>query len=189
VNEDVQRHIEICQDFGAALAQVDGRWDAPTPCAEWDVRGVVEHVIGFHDVLLLRPLSAKPSRPRDDAVARWSVTVDALREVFGRPGLFDSAVAVPALGDSPATEIDAGAIVPMLTQDVLVHTWDVARAIGVDDGLDDALCAKFLARVPDDDRLQRSGMYGAAIAVPGGADAKSRLLGRLGRDPSWTVPR
>jgi uncharacterized protein (TIGR03086 family) len=184
---DAAKHIEVCRRFGDVLTQADGRWEAPTPCSGWDVRAVVEHVIGFHDVLMLRPLAAKPTRPRDDPVRRWAVTVDALQDVFARPGLFDSVVSVPALGNNAATDIDARTIVPMLTQDVLVHTWDVARAFGIDERLDDALCATFLARLPDDDRLQQSGMYAAVVEIPGDPDAQAKLLGRLGRDPSWTA--
>jgi uncharacterized protein (TIGR03086 family) len=185
VNDDARRHIEVCERFTNAVVQAEGQWGAATPCREWDVRGVVEHVIGFHDVLLLRPLQAKPTRPRDDPVQRWVVTVDALTEVLARPGLFDSVVAIPAVGNNAPTELDARTLVPMLSQDVLVHTWDVARAIGADDQLDDTLCATFLARLPDDDRLQRGGTFGPAVEVPDDADAQSRLLGRLGRDPAW----
>ena len=186
MNEDAQRHLDVCERFGEVIAQGEDQWEAPTPCSEWDVRGVVEHVIGFHDVLLLRPLSAKPARPRDDLIQRWTLTVDALRSVFERPGLFDSVVAVPAIGNNTATEIDARLIVSMLTQDVLIHSWDIARAIGADDHLDDALCAAFLTRLPDDDRLQASGMFGPTFEVSQGAGAQSRLLARLGRNPSWT---
>jgi uncharacterized protein (TIGR03086 family) len=186
VNGDAQRHLHVCTRFGGVIAQAVGQWDAPTPCSDWDVRGVVEHVIGFHDVLLMRPLSAKPTRPRHDLVVRWTLTVDALRSVFELPGLFDSVVAIPAIGNNTDTEIDARLIVPMLTQDVLVHTWDIARAIGADDHLDDALCMTFLARLPDDGRLQASGMFGPTVEVSQSADAQSRLLAQLGRDPLWT---
>ncbi len=84
--------------------------------------------------------------------------------------------------------IDARSLVPALTQDVMVHTWDVARAVGADDRLDPTLCAVFLAGVPDDDRLERSGMYASPVAVAVNADAQAKLLARLGRDPNWTMP-
>jgi hypothetical protein len=48
----------------------------------------LEHVIGFHDVLLLRPLDAKPQRPKGDPVGRWIATVRALDQLFMLPGLF-----------------------------------------------------------------------------------------------------
>ena len=74
----VDRHCRACAGFGQVVAQVGDRWGRPSPCAEWDARGVLEHVIGFHDVLLLRPLGAKPQRPKDDPVARWQVTEAAI---------------------------------------------------------------------------------------------------------------
>src|ERR1700681_1802660 len=86
----IQDHRQACDGFTAAVGSAAGRWDAPSPCTEWDSRGVLEHVIGFHDVLLLRPLEAKPDRPKDDPDARWAVTVDALFSALSRPGVVDA---------------------------------------------------------------------------------------------------
>jgi uncharacterized protein (TIGR03086 family) len=189
IDDRAATHVAVCRRFADAIEAVDGHWNRPTPCPEWDARGVVEHVIGFHDVLLLRPLDAKPHRPPDDPVERWAVTVDALDGLFARPGLFDAVIEVPARGEAPASTVDAGRLVPILSQDVLVHTWDLARAVGADDRLDADLCAKFLARLPDDpDALAKSGMFASPVSVPDGADAQTRLLARLGRDPNWTPP-
>lgn len=180
------RHLAACRRFTAAVVAADGRWDRPSPCTDWNARAVVEHVIGFHDVLLLRPMGAKPDRPRDDPARRWSLTVDALARVFEQPGLFDGPVDVPAVGARPATVVDARALVPMLTVEVLVHTWDLARAVGAPDDLDPQLCGRALARLPADDAaLARSGMYEPPVLASDGADAQTRLLAALGRDPSW----
>jgi uncharacterized protein (TIGR03086 family) len=147
---------------------------------------VLEHVIGFHDVLLLRPLGAKLTRPRDDVVARWSLTVDALRSVFARPGLFDGEFEVPAVGELEPTRMDARRLVPALSQDVLVHTWDLARAVGADDRLGADLCEAFAARLPaDPGALAATGMYDTAVEVGSNADPQSRLLALVGRDPNW----
>ncbi len=97
---------------------------------------MLEHVIGFHDVLLLRPLGCKPDRPRDDPRRRWELTVQRLGEAFSREDLFERVLEVPAVGNDPAAHVDARALVPALTRDVLVHTWDLARAVGADDRLD-----------------------------------------------------
>jgi uncharacterized protein (TIGR03086 family) len=146
----------------------------------------LEHVIGFHDVLLLRPLGAKPDRPRDDPTRRWATTVDALECMFDRPGLFENVVDVPAIGRNPATQIDARLLVPMLSQDVFIHTWDLARAVGADDRLDADLCAWFYGRLPPDvDTHVRSGMFAPPVEMPNDLDVQSRLLARLGRDPNW----
>ena len=64
-------HLAVCRRFGAAVRSADGKWERQSPCAAWNARDVLEHVIGFHDVLLLRPLGLKPDRPRDDPRRRW----------------------------------------------------------------------------------------------------------------------
>ena len=61
-----ERHLAVCRRFGETVAAANGKWDRRSPCDAWDARGVLEHVIGFHDVLLLRPLGLKPDRPRHD---------------------------------------------------------------------------------------------------------------------------
>ncbi len=159
-------HLTVCRHFTHTVRLADGRWDRPTPCGDWNARAVVEHVIGFHDVLLLRPLGLKPDRPRHDVLRRWQLTIDRLPEAFKR--------------HTPAD------LVPRLSQDVLVHTWDLARAVGADDRLDAGLCAMFLSRLPKDlTVLTASGMFAPPVPVDHDADAQSRLLAALGRDPSW----
>jgi uncharacterized protein (TIGR03086 family) len=183
-------HLAVCQRFSAAVRAADGKWDRPSPCAGWDARDVLEHVIGFHDVLLLRPLGLKPQRPRDDPGRRWSLTLDRLAQALRRDGLFEQVVEVPAVGTNSSSRLDARTLVPRLSQDVLVHTWDLARAVGADDRLDAGWCAWFVDKLPTDpDALSASGMFGQPIAVAALADAQSQLLGRLGRDPSWKRPR
>ena len=185
-NEVAERHVRSCERFGAAVAAAGGKWDRPTPCADWSARDVLEHVIGFHDVLLLRPLGAKPDRPRDDPLQRWLLTHDALRSAFSRPGLFDGPIDVPAVGTNPPTQLDAAPLVAALTQDVLVHTWDLARAVDADNRLDPGLCERYLGQLPDDPQaLVASGMFGPAVEVATDTDSQARLLARLGRDPNW----
>jgi uncharacterized protein (TIGR03086 family) len=179
-------HLAVCRRFGSAVRSADGNWDRSSPCTGWQARDVLEHVIGFHDVLLLRPLGLKPQRPRDDPQRRWDLTYERLQEALGDKELFERVVEVPAVENNPATQLDASKLVPQLTQDVLVHTWDLARSVGADDSLDPAWCAFFWDQLPaDPNALSASGMFAAPIAVSGEADAQSRLLARLGRDPSW----
>lgn len=165
VHDTAELHLAVCRRFGEAVGAARGKWDRRSPCEEWDARGVLEHVIGFHDVLLLRPLGLKPTRPRDDPQARWRLTYEALTVALAR-------------------QLDMPQLLPKLTRDVLVHTWDLARAVGADDRLNPAWCELFC--VPDDlEALSSSGMFKAPLAVPDESDAQARLLARLGRDPSW----
>ena len=185
-----ERHLAVCQRFGESVRAANGKWDLRSPCEAWDARGVLEHVIGFHDVLLLRPLGLKPDRPRDDPQIRWELTYGQLEKAF-EPGrrLFERVVDIPELQSNPATRLDARAMMPNLTRDVLVHTWDLARAVGADDRLDPRWCELFYAALPSDPGgLSVSGMFDAPVAVGDQTDMQSKLLARLGRNPSWQPP-
>jgi uncharacterized protein (TIGR03086 family) len=182
-----ERHLAVCRRFGESVRAANGKWDRRSPCGAWDARGVLEHVIGFHDVLLLRPLGLKPDRPRDDPQRRWELTYDQLEEAF-KPArrLLERVIDIPELHDNPATRLDARAMMPNLTRDVLVHTWDLARAVGADDRLDARCCELFYAALPSDPRaLNASGMFDAPVTASDPADVQSKLLARLGRNPGW----
>jgi uncharacterized protein (TIGR03086 family) len=148
---------------------------------------VLEHVIGFHDALLLRPLGLKPDRPRENVQARWDLTFERLEQAFDPARhLFERVIDIPAVGDSAASQLDALSLVPNLTRDVLVHTWDLARAVGADDRLDPGWCESFYGQLQaNPEALREAGMFKPAVAVGDDADAQSRLIARLGRDPSW----
>lgn len=107
------------------------------------------------------------------------------------------AAAVQALLDGPAAEQEfahpqvgshplGAAVDQFYTTDVFLHTWDLARATGQDDSLDQETCAALLAGMePWDEILRNSGQYGPRVPVPDDAPAQDRLLGFIGRDPSW----
>lgn len=177
------QHLRACHHFSRAVSRVGTRWSVPSPCPEWDARGVVEHVIGLHDVLLLRPLGAKPSRPRQDVAARWAVTVSALSAALEEL----DPTRLAAL--EAAADTTLGRLLPALTTDVLVHTWDLAAAVGAPRDLDAELCTSALARVAaQPDAYVGSGRFGPPVPVAEDAEPFERLVGRLGRDPYWSPP-
>src|SRR5262249_14411597 len=160
----------------AAVADNVQRWDAPSPCSEWDARGVVEHVIGFHEILVLRPLGVKVDRPREDPAARWRVTAAGIMDAIGRPGALDGDVDVLGSGT-----VGLRNLVSTLTTDVLVHTWDLARADGQDLTLDHELCQLGYDRASKSrDQFAASDMFGDEVAVAEHADVCSKLLGIMG---------
>jgi uncharacterized protein (TIGR03086 family) len=185
-----ERHLAVCQRFGESVRAANGKWNRRSPCEAWDARGVLEHVIGFHDVLLLRPLGLKPDRPRNDPQIRWELTYGQLEKAFEpERRLFERVVDIPELQGNPATRLDARAMMPNLTRDVLVHTWDLARAVGADDRLDRWWCEHFYAALPSNPGVfSVSGMFDAPVAVVDQTDVQSKLLARLGRNPSWQPP-
>jgi uncharacterized protein (TIGR03086 family) len=177
----VERHRRACAGFGAvAHAVPDESWSAPTPCTEWTARDVVEHVIGFHDFLLLRPLGVRAHRPREGPAARWDATADALFAALATAGALDRATELPGGGTStPRTMIEA------LTTDVLVHTWDLARAAGLPSTLDDELCVRAYDAVRTSEFRRADGMIGEEVPVAAGASATDKLVAFYGRNPAW----
>jgi uncharacterized protein (TIGR03086 family) len=181
--EAIDRHLVACDGFSDVVAEVGGRWSWPSPCPKWDAHGVVEHVIGFHDVLLLGPVGAKPKRPEGHPAPRWEVTVPAVTSV-----LLDAVDGI-VLSVPDGSIMDLAKLLPMLTTDVLVHTWDLASAIGTPVSLDAELCVDaYEGAHRNVDKMQASGMFAPPVPVPDDADPASKLVALFGRDPDWQAP-
>jgi hypothetical protein len=130
----------------------------------------LEHVIGFHDVLLLRPLAAKPTRPKDDPIARWRLSEDALSSALSRPGVLTA---------------ERQGLLGYLTTEVLVHTWDLAKATGVGVTLDSRLCQIGVEQATRNRNEFSSDMFDAPIPVSEDGALQDQLVGLFGRDPNW----
>jgi hypothetical protein len=90
----------------------------------------------------------------------------------------------PHIGELPLDR----AIDQFYTADVFMHTWDLARATGQDDHLDQDFCAQMLAGMePMEELIRSSGQYGPRVPVKDHADPQTKLLGFIGRDPEWTA--
>jgi len=180
----LDNHRRACEDFSLVANRIPpDRWEAPTPCTDWDARALVEHVIGFHEFLLLRPLGVRAHRPRDDPAARWHATATAMFDALSTEGTLDRTTELPGGGSStPRTMLAA------LTTDVVIHTWDLGRAAGLDVVLDPLLCTAAYEAAMSAGVATDAGMVGPEIAVGRDADVQTKLLGLYGRDPSWTAP-
>jgi uncharacterized protein (TIGR03086 family) len=167
-------HRQACDAFTLAVRSAGGHWEAPSPCTEWDARGVLEHVIGFHDVLLLRPLEAKPTRPKDDPEARWATTAEAIFSALSRPGVVDA---------------QRASLLGVLTTDVVIHTWDLSKAVGREVVLDTRLCQIGLERaLANKAQFEASDMFRPPVPISQDASVQDRLLAFFGRDPDWRAP-
>ena len=108
----------------------------------------------------------------------------AVQALLDDPGTADRLLENPYLGRLPVDQ----AVDRFYTTDVFLHTWDLARATGQDDRLDPQLCADLLAGMqPMDELLRSSGQYGPRVPVPPDAGPQDRLIGFIGRDPSWSA--
>jgi uncharacterized protein (TIGR03086 family) len=116
-------------------------------------------------------------------VDRWGVTLAALAAAIQREPTD------PVATESGTPAVDLERLLPILTADVLVHTWDLARAVDVDPELDAGLCEiSYQVVRPNEQQLRDSGMFAAPVPVPDDADAGTKLVSFLGRDPAWTAP-
>jgi uncharacterized protein (TIGR03086 family) len=181
-----ERHRQVA---GLFTDRVDGTrsWDAPSPVAEWAARDVVRHLTDwFHGFLASGAGIELPRGPSvdEDPVAAWQVHRDGVQAVLDDPETAHRTLSNPHIGELPLdTAIDR-----FYTADVFMHTWDLSRATGQDDRLDHDFCADLLAGMASIEPVMRSsGQFGPRIEVPAGADAQTRMLGFIGRDPFWSA--
>jgi len=176
---------------GAFTALVNGAgpdaWDQQSPVADWRARDVVGHLVewfpGFLESGAGIVLPAGPSAA-DDPVGAWNHHVAAVQDLLDDPATADAVLTNPHLGEVPLDQ----AIERFYTADVFLHTWDLAKATGQPNALDEDRCAAMLAGMePLDEMLRQSGQYGPKVEVGDDASAQDRLMGFIGRDPAaWS---
>jgi uncharacterized protein (TIGR03086 family) len=167
----LQRHRRAIAGFDTVLADA-GPWDSPSPCAGWTASDVVKHVTDIHTVMAQR--LGEPS-----SGGGWPAARDAALRALATPGALDQVIDVPNGG-----EMTAGRFVNVVTTDVLVHTWDLARAFGTTVQLDPELVERaYNAAMPMDELIRSSGMFGPRIDFADDADPQSKMLAFFGRDP------
>ena len=169
---------QVAAGFDQRVSQVGiDDWSAPTCCPEWTVAQLVEHAIGSQRFIpQALGASGDIDAVGDDLIELWRTVTGAADKVLGVPGAMDQVVTLP-FGEMPAA---AGLGCPI--GDLLVHTWDLARAIGADDRLDPDACAVVYANLlPMDGSLRAPGFFGPKLEPAPDADAQDRLLAFVGR--------
>jgi uncharacterized protein (TIGR03086 family) len=164
----------------------------PTPCADWTLHGLLRHMIAQHygfaaasagdcDLRrwMLRPLGHDP-------VAAYRAAAECVLDAFAADGAVDR--------DFPLPEITTDLLFPARQAigfhlvDYVVHTWDVARTLGLPADLDPALVdtALQVARaVPGGAaRVEPGAAFGPVVDWPGGSGL-DRIVALLGRSPGW----
>lgn len=196
MNEIADRYRRRADAFARKVAAVPPeRWDAPSPCARWTARDVVEHIVDMHGVML-RPLglrlSAAPSVSEEPVAAVDSAIADVMR-VLDDPELAGRECSTPTGVMTAAEHINR-----VVSDDLVLHGWDLARATGQDDTMDPddvERISSFVASLDPEflDKLRTPGafgpdveVFGPEVKVPVNASAQERLLGAIGRDPHWT---
>lgn len=182
MSEVIERYQGLAEQFGARVeATPDDRWSAPSPCTEWTARDVVAHVVGGQR-RLIASIEGTPVEeiPADaDPKQIWRDTMPRFLAAIQTPGALEKLVPGP-MGEMPI-EFMLGRF---LANDVLVHTWDLARAVGGDERLDqDAVGHAYEGLKRVDAMIRMPGVFGEKVEPPEGADLQTEFLCFLGRRP------
>jgi uncharacterized protein (TIGR03086 family) len=180
-------HERAVGEFAARVDEVrPNDWGRPTPDDGWDVRALVNHIVG--EELWTPPLMEGRTIEQvgnrfdgdvlgDDPVGAFHRAAQAAVAAVNEPGALDRTVHL-SFGDMPGRDYAW-----QLFADHLIHAWDLARAIGADERLHPELveaCAQWFAGVED---LYRStGAIADPPDVRPDADAQTKLLAAFGRD-------
>lgn len=171
--------------FATRVHAVGDRWSDPTPLPGWDVRVLVNHLVNEERWTpeLLGGATIEQVGDRfdgdllgDDPVATHEHAAAAALAAVHADGAMEGVVHL-SFGDHPRRDYAL-----QLAADHLVHTWDLARALGVDETLDaDAVTAITDWFVGAEQLYRDAGMIGPRVEVPPTAGPLTRLLSAFGR--------
>ena len=160
-------------------------WGNMSPCPGWTARHVLGHVNAiqrYQESLILgteptmNPMTDPDRLVGVDPGATWAATRDAIVEALDHDGVLHRTV---TNWSGPTTVDD---MIGWNIVDTSTHTWDLARALGVDDRLDPEqvqhVTVTFGLRA---EQLREYGMVGPEVMVTDGASAQTRMLALLGR--------
>ncbi|TQK52633.1 uncharacterized protein (TIGR03086 family) [Streptomyces sp. SLBN-118] len=162
----------------------DDRLSDPTPCTEYDVRDLTNHLIQV--LINFQKLAAKeksdfgaePHCMEGDWRSRFADEADALVAAWAAPGAEE--------GTTGSMGFPARTVAGMALGDLTLHAWDLARATGQDFTPDPAVVDEIgptLAELAP--MARKGGVYGEPVEVGEDASALERVLALTGRDPHW----
>jgi uncharacterized protein (TIGR03086 family) len=180
------------REFGRLVrSAADDPLTEPTPCAEYDVRALVNHLLYWGPWLeAAARREPAPTETRgetgvdlvgDDWAAALEKQVNGLVAAFGLPGAWEGTTSMGG-GEMPALFVGQ-----MVFGEFVVHAWDLAKATGRPWHCDaDVAAAAYDATVGMAGQAREMNVFGPEVPVPASAPALDRLLGLTGRDPAWT---
>ncbi|ROT31741.1 TIGR03086 family metal-binding protein [Micromonospora sp. HM5-17] len=167
----------------------------PTPCGEYDVRKLINHLLFWGPSLEgaarkeTVPPPAAAETEMDLTGGDWSAAllaqVERIAAAWGQPAAWEGSTHMGGPTEMPAALVGA-----MIVTELVVHGWDLARATGQERSWDDEVVGYLLDRVGTfAEQGRQLGVFGPVVPVPDTAPALDRVLGITGRDPGWAAAR
>jgi uncharacterized protein (TIGR03086 family) len=159
------------------------RWAEPSPCEGWTARDVVAHLVDTQ-ALFAGFIAREPAEGpdvADDPLGAWEAARARTQALLDDPSTatteFDGMTGRSSFEDAADR---------FLSLDLVVHRWDLARAVGADDTIPpedvaalDAALQQMAASFGD--AMRQGGAFGPELTPPEGADAQTRVLAFAGR--------
>jgi len=178
----------VAQTESIVAAVVPAQLGLPTPCAEYDVRALLSHMVGGLNRIAIvgegGDALAIPARadgvPDDGWLDAYRAAAARARAAWADDARLDALVEVP-WGKVPGRIAVSGYV-----QEILTHGWDLARATGQPTELDPELATWVLAvarRILPPEPRGGEVPFGPVVPVPEGVGVYARLAAWLGRQP------
>ena len=170
----------------------DSALDAPTPCADTPVAGLLHHFLGLAEGLRASAAKESGGPPASTSAEHldpdWRTVLperlDALVAAWRHPA------AAEGITSAGGIEMPAAEVAVVTLDELVMHGWDLARATGQPYEPDPAEVGAILPFVESFGSADGTpGLFGPAVPVPDDAPPFDRALGLSGRDPGWRPPR
>lgn len=190
MNEIVERYQRRADAFEAKVVAVrPDQWDNPSPCEKWSAGDVVDHLIAMHGYML-RPIGRSAPERTDDRLADFRAVRKVVQDLLDDPAVAGQEVETPSGKMTFAQQVDC-----VVSDDLVLHGWDLARATGQDEAMDPGDVERLWASttaIPAElmEQYRTPGAFGPDVEVFGpevpvaqDESLQNRLLGMIGRQP------
>ncbi|TCN41158.1 uncharacterized protein (TIGR03086 family) [Kribbella orskensis] len=193
MEEIAERYRRRAEAFEQKVAAVrPEQWGDQSPCEKWTARDVVDHIVGMHGYMLIpagRSLDGATT-VQEDPLAAFQAARAAVEAVLDDPALAKQESDTPAGRMTSEAHIDQ-----VISDDLVLHGWDLARATGQDETMDpgdvERLWSSNSSIPPEVIEMYRTPdafgpgieVFGPEVVVPADAPLQDRLLGFIGRTP------
>ena len=181
-----EQHAYDAARFGALIAQAGpDDWARPSPDVGWTAFDVANHVMEWLPGFLAARTGIELSSVNlaEDAVAAWTQRAEEVQKLIEERG--DQPFTSPMFGESTLAQM----LGQFYVADLWMHSWDLAKSLGLSFDLGAERAAEALAGMQAmDDVLRQGGQFGPKVPVPDDAPPQDRFLGFIGRDPAWQPP-